>query len=227
MLGLLPQSIGISRKPFTTLDGGVKLPYDFPHRSKGFSGNMKLCDIADVRMGYPFRSRVKHDPQGNVAILQMKDIDTPTLLRVDEAIRVTLSDVKDQHLIRQGDLVFRSRGSSNLVALIGAPIDGVVLAAPMLRIRTHAVTPAYLQWFINLQGTQALLRARAEGTSVQMISKSELEDLDVPVPSSTHQRLIVEAADLMQKEQSLASEIATRRKNMLEGVLLRSAQDTR
>lgn len=194
---------------------------------KSFLGKMKLREIADVRMGYPFRSRVKHEPQGNVAVLQMKDIDTPMLLRVDEAIRVTVPDVKDQHLIRQGDLVFRSRGSSNLVALIGASIVGVMLAAPMLRIRTHAVAPAYLQWFINLQGTQALLRARAEGTSVQMISKSELEDLDVPVPTASHQRLIVEAADLMQKEQSLALEIATRRKNMLEGVLLRSAKDTR
>lgn len=188
---------------------------------------MKLREIADVRMGYPFRSRVKHDPQGNVAVLQMKDIDTPMLLRVDEAIRVALADVKDQHLIRQGDLVFRSRGTSNSVALVSAPLDGVILAAPMLLIRTHAVSPAYLQWFINLQGTQALLGARAEGTSVQMISKSELEDLNVPVPSSAHQRLIVKAADLMQKEQSLTSEIAARRKRMLEGILLRSAQDTR
>ena len=188
---------------------------------------IKLGQIADVRMGYPFRSRVKHDPKGNVAVLQMKDIDALTLLRLNEAIRVTLPDVKDQHFIRQGDLVFRSRGSSNSVALISAPIDGVVLAAPMFLIRTHAVSPAYLQWFINLKGTQAALSARAEGTSVQMISKSELEDLDVPVPSSAHQQLIVKAADLMQKEQSLTSEIAARRKRMLEGILLRSAQDTR
>ena len=188
---------------------------------------MRLREIADVRMGYPFRSRVKHDPQGNVAVLQMKDIDAPTLLRVNDAIRVTLADVKDQHLVRQGDLVFRSRGSSNSVALISAPIDDVVLAAPMLLIRTHVVSPAYLQWFINLQGTQAALHARAEGTSVQMISKSELEDLDVPVPSSAHQRLIVETADLMQKEQALTSEIATQRKRMLERILLRSAWDTR
>jgi hypothetical protein len=157
----------------------------------------------------------------------MKDIDTPTLTRVDDAIRVTLADANDQHLIRQGDLIFRSRGSRNLAALIGAPMSDVVLAAPMLRIRAHAVAPAYLQWFINLQATQAILGARAEGTSVQMISKSELEDLEIPVPNAAHQQLIVEAAELMQREQSLASEIATQRKRMLERILLRSAQDTR
>ncbi|MBK7767536.1 MAG: hypothetical protein IPI44_16500 [Sulfuritalea sp.] len=81
---------------------------------------------------------------------------------------MNLADVKEHHLIRRGDLVFRSRGRTNSVALVLADIGPAVLAAPMLLIRPGEVLPAYLLWYINLPTVQATLAAQAEGTkSVQ------------------------------------------------------------
>ena len=51
---------------------------------------MNLGELAEIQMGYPFRSRLEHDPQGDVTVIQMKDIDDANLLHADEAIRVTL-----------------------------------------------------------------------------------------------------------------------------------------
>ena len=45
---------------------------------------MILGDLAEVQMGYPFRSRLEHDPMGEVAVVQMKDIDVANLVRVDQ-----------------------------------------------------------------------------------------------------------------------------------------------
>lgn len=188
---------------------------------------MKLGDIADVRMGYPFRSRLEHDPAGDVAVIQMKDIDDANLLHTEDATKVSLPEGKGHHLIHEGDLVFRSRGRSNSVALIAADIGEAVLAAPMLLIRPRAVLPAYLHWFINLQTTQANLAALAEGTSVRMISKDALLDLDVPVPSMSRQRRIVDIAALAQREQALMTDIAAQRKRLTDGVLMRYAKNSR
>ena len=79
---------------------------------------MVLSELAEVQMGYPFRSRLEHDPQGDVAVIQMKDIDDANLLHAAEAIRIALPKGKTHHLLRPGDLLFRSRGRSNGAALV-------------------------------------------------------------------------------------------------------------
>ncbi len=187
----------------------------------------KLGQVASIRMGYPFRSRLEHDATGSLAVVQMKDIDDANLLHVEDAVRVNLTDIKEHHLIRLGDLVFRSRGRTNSVALVSADIGPAVLAAPMLLIRPVEVLPAYLLWYINLPVIQAVLSAQAEGTAVRMISKAALEELEIPVPSQRKQRLIVEVSDLATAEQRLLEQIAQKRKRLADGVLMRYAKNTR
>lgn len=188
---------------------------------------MKLGDIADVRMGYPFRSRLEHYPAGDVVVIQMKDIDDTNLLHIENAIKVSLPEGKGHHLIHEGDLVFRSRGRSNSVALVAANIGEAVLAAPMLLIRPRKVLPGYLHWFINFPATQAGLAALAEGTSVRMISKDAIKDLDVPVPSMARQHRIVEVGSLALREQVLMADIAAQRKRLTEGALMRYVKNSR
>lgn len=186
-----------------------------------------LGQIASIRMGFPFRSRLEHDEAGAIAVVQMKDIDEANLLHVEGAVRVDLADVKERHLIRPGDLVFRSRGRTNSVALVSADVGAAVLAAPMLLIRPTEVLPEYLRWYINLPATQASLAAQAEGTSVRMISKAALEALELPVPSMQQQQSIIEAAALAATEQLLMDRIARERKRLADGVLLRYAMNAR
>lgn len=174
-------------------------------------------------MGYPFRSRLEHDPLGDVAVIQMKDIDDTNLLRVEGAIRVTLPKGKAHHLLRPGDLLFRSRGRSNGAALVAEDIGPAALAAPMLLIRPHGVLPAYLHWYINAPATQTQLAALAAGTSVQMISAEALKRLDVPLPSQAKQRRISEAAALAEQEQSLLARIATLHQRLTTHLLMKFA----
>jgi restriction endonuclease S subunit len=188
---------------------------------------MKLGNIANVQTGYAFRSRLEHEPSGDIAVIQMKDIDDSSLLHTDGTLKVSLPAGKSHHFVREGDLVFRSRGRSNSVAKVGANIGEAVVAAPMLLIRPHNVVPAYLHWFINLPTTQANLAARAEGTSVRMISKEAIQDLDVPLPSKAQQERIIEIASFAQREQALMKDIAVRRKRFTEALLTRFAKNPR
>lgn len=181
--------------------------------------------MAEVKMGYPFRSRLEHDPQGDVAVIQMKDIDDANLLHAEQAIRVTLPKGKTHHLLRPGDLLFRSRGISYGAAQVLDGIGTAVLAAPMLLIRPHSVLPQYLSWYINLPATQTQLAALAEGTSVRMISAETLKSLDVPLPSLTTQQHIVQAAALAEKEQSLLARIAALRQRVTTHILMKLAQE--
>jgi len=184
---------------------------------------MIIGELAEVQMGYPFRSRLEHDAQGGVAVIQMKDIDDANLLHTEEAIRVTLPKGKTHHLLRAGDLLFRSRGRSNGAAQVLEGIGPAVLAAPMLLIRPHKVLPAYLCWYINAPATQAQLAALAEGTSVQMISAEALKALEVLLPSPATQQRIVQVAALAEREQALLARIATLRQRLTTHMLMKLA----
>lgn len=186
---------------------------------------MILGELAEIQMGYPFRSRLEHDPRGDVAVIQMKDIDDANLLHAEAAIRVVLPRGKTRHLLLAGDLLFRSRGRSNGVVRVLEGIGPAVLAAPMLLIRPRGVLPAYLCWYINTPATQAQLAALAEGTSVQMISAEALKKLEVPIPSLATQQRIAQAADLAEKEQTLLVRIATLRQRLTTHILMKLAHE--
>lgn len=184
----------------------------------------KLGQVASIRMGYPFRSRLEHDPNGSTAVVQMKDVDEANQVHIEETFRVDLDDVREQHLLRPGDLVFKSRGVTNSAAIVKMDVGPTVLAAPMLLLRPNkAVLPAYLYWYINLPATRAALAAQAEGTSVRMISKAKLEDLDIPIPSIQKQHVITEVAQLAEREQWLLARISQERKRLADGILMHHA----
>lgn len=182
-----------------------------------------LGKVASIRMGFPFRSRLRHDPLGSIAVVQMKDIDRANVLHVDDLVRVNLAGLKEHHVIREGDMVFRSRGRTNSVALVSGDLGAAVLAAPMLLIRPTEVLPAYLLWYINLPATQAVLAAQAEGTSVRMISKAALDALQVPMPPLRTQQAIVKIAGLAAHEAELLRRVARLRKIQTDSRLMKLA----
>jgi len=187
-----------------------------------------LGDIAEVRTGYSFRSRLEVDADGDVAVIQMKDIDDSNLLHPESLARIQMPALKDRHLVQKGDLLFRSRGGSNSASLVASSPGRAVLVAPMMliRLRPDSVVPAYLQWFINLPATQSALAGQAEGTDVKMISKAALERLAVLWPPLAVQRLIVEIAQLASRESQLMQELIGRRKALTTRILMRKASES-
>lgn len=184
-----------------------------------------LSGLADVQMGYPFRSRLEPDADGDVAVIQMKDIDETNLLCQDGGIKVALPKIKEHHLLRPGDLLFRSRGLSNGVAEVPKGVGRAVLAAPMLMIRPFGVLPAYLCWYINAPATQAQLAALAEGTAVRMISIEALRALPVPLPPPHIQARIADTAALAEREQALLARITSQRQRLTTHFLMKFAHE--
>lgn len=183
---------------------------------------MRLGDLADVQLGYPFRSRLVPEPGGDVFVVQMKDIDDANLLHLGEAVRLALPKRGDHHLLRPGDLLLRSRGRNNGVALVPEELPRAILSAPMVRIRANAskALPAYLYWYLNAPAGQAQIAATAVGTSVQMVGVEEIKGLDVPLPPLERQAAIADMAQLAQREHHLLSEIAGQRQRLITHILM-------
>lgn len=187
----------------------------------------KLAEVAEIRMGYTFRSRLEPEMGGDVAVIQMKDIDDSNFLHPESLVRIQMPELKDKHLVQESDLMFKSRGVSNAASLVAGNLGRTVLAAPMMLIRPDAdkVDAAYLQWFINQPSTQNVLSAQAAGTAVKMISKVALEQLVISIPPLESQRRIVDIANLAARETQLETKIMDRRKNLIEALLMRQVKE--
>ncbi len=185
-----------------------------------------LKDIASVQSGYSFRSRLESLDSGTVSVIQMKDLTGDNRVNCDELVRLDMEIPKEHHLVRPGDLIFRSRGLTSNSALLEDDPGDAVLAAPLLRIRVtnDRIMPAFLNWFISQRPAQMYLASCSEGTSLKMISKLSLENLEVVVPSLQQQRIIVELASLAEKELRITKLIAEKRIQYITATLLQIAE---
>ncbi|SMG64864.1 conserved hypothetical protein, partial [methanotrophic bacterial endosymbiont of Bathymodiolus sp.] len=94
----------------------------------------KLKAIASVQMGNSFRARLEPNSNGNVSVIQMKDLTPDNRLTRQDILRIEMADAKERHMVKSDDLAFRSRGQINTAALIETDFDACVIAAPLLRI---------------------------------------------------------------------------------------------
>ena len=185
----------------------------------------RLNEIAEVTIGQSFRSRLEREDDGNMAVVQMKDLTAENLIDSQSLMQVDIKKINERQLVKKGDIVFRARGQNNTAAHINQDLGQAVIAAPLLRIRISKenVLPEYLVWWVNQPKSQAYLASHAKGTASRMISKPVLEELCVEVPPIEKQKQIVELANLVHEEQKLLCELAEKRTKYMEGILMQVA----
>lgn len=192
----------------------------------GFLETM-LKNLADIQTGYSFRGRLEYSDSGNVRVIQMKDLNSDNIVDCRELIKIDMKDVKEHHLVKKGDLVFRSRGINCTASILLEEIDNTVVSAPLLKISVidrNKVFPEYLKWFINQPESQKFLQSRLSGTHGGMIRASELAELPVTVPNLKTQMLIVEISELSEKEHRILSQISEFKKDYISKLLINSSR---
>ena len=188
---------------------------------------VEIKQLATVQMGYSFRSRLEVSCNGDVAVIQMKDLLPDNTVDCNELIRIDMESVKEHHLARRGDLIFRSRGYVTTAAVLLGDPGKAVVAAPLLRIRItkpDEILPEYLNWYISQQDAQRYFTSRQGGTSGNMVSRKQLEEMPVEVPPLEQQKNIVELASLSVREQVLLRSLAEKREQYVSTVLMQIAK---
>lgn len=181
-----------------------------------------LSKIAEVRLGFPFRTRLEADEGGTTFVVQMKDIADTEVVCGDGLLKTTVDDKSGGYSLQVGDLIFKSRGMRNTAALVAAPMPSTVVAAPMvvIRVSSDAVLPGYLQWFINHPATQRKMEAMPTSSTGRMIGLAELRQFEVDVPTLEIQKRIQTVHEMQVKERELNNEATRLRELLVERILM-------
>ena len=186
-----------------------------------------LVDIADVRAGFPFRGRVAPVPEGTLAVVQMKDVDSLCGLDPGSCIRILDEGARHgRHKLELGDVLMQSRGSKFPAVVIDKPLHGIAaLGLFVIRPRVD-VLPEYLGWILNQPRTRELLRGIARGTYVPFLSRTDLEALSVPVPPKDQQSRVVQVDILRRREKALSHQLEKQLDQYRDAVVWKAAVST-
>lgn len=184
----------------------------------------QLAAIASISAGFAFRVRVKADPAGEVAVVQMRDLEQGyTSIRTD-LVKVSAEGIPTRYHLHRGDVLFLAKGQNNVALVYDLDLPVAVASAVFFVIRPdhERVDPHYLAWAINQEPAQQYLHERMAGTYITSINRPTLEGLEVTLPPIPQQQLIASVHALALAEQRILSDIATRRKQMINSLLLAS-----
>jgi len=189
---------------------------------------LRLKEIAEISSGVTFRSRIETSFNGGVRVIQMKDLGDDNFVHIKGCIQIKHSVIKPDQIVKIGDLIFRSRGQTNTVALLNEEVTDTILAAPLLRLRPNKfkVLPEYLLWWINQPSSQYYLISRSEGSTVKMVGKSGLEDMMVSLPPMEKQIKIAKFFYLSQQEQKLLEKLKYHKAILTQGILMPMASES-
>jgi hypothetical protein len=187
----------------------------------------RLLDIAEFRIGYQFRGKVKLDPAGTVRVVQIKDIDPDLRIRVADLVTVSL-DRPEPYLVQADDVLFLSRGH-RLYAVLVPEVEPNTIATGyffILRPNPRVALPAYLAWSLNQPDFQESLRPFQRGSHVPMVSRTDVEELRIETPPLDVQRRILALNDLCDRERCLCAAILEKRGLLAQAVSRKLMRET-
>lgn len=197
---------------------------------------MHLRELVQIQIGYQHRDRAQPIGAlgpGSHRLIQIKDFAHADFhggigpaVNLDNLYRITPPGDADRYIVRQGDILFLSRGQRAIAAPVLENPEKALAAYYfyILRPNTERITAEYLSWFINQPTSQSYLERHQLGSHIKMVPKGAIEELEVTVPPASTQRTIVELERLRQKEEHAMIRLADARRRLVSALSLQAAE---
>lgn len=186
---------------------------------------LHLYKIATISAGYPFRGKIPEYPEGNLAVVQMKDSSSEFGVDWMSCVRSEATGKKAPDWLQTGDILVAARGNQNYAVLVDtrhAPLPAV--AAPhfyVVRPQSDALIPEFLAWQLNQQPCQRYFELHAEGTLTKSIRRQVLEEALIGLPSLAEQQTILAMARTLQEERQLMQRLQHNSEQMMHAIATR------
>lgn len=189
----------------------------------------KLAEVAEIRIGYPFRGRIHFEQSGEIPVIQLRNFDSDYQIGPSSVLCVKQLPDTGRHALRAGDVLYASKGERNFAYAVTKDIEGAIPASYffVLRPRAAALLSEYLAWYINQPAARTFLRSQAQrGTYMPVIPKSVFETLPIHIPPLATQRAIVALDGLRRQEKMLSKQLEEKKSRLISSVCLQAVGGT-
>ena len=183
-----------------------------------------LRDIASVNTGFPFRARIENDPEGDLRVIQGKDIRPDLSFDPDCLTRIKLPTRSrpGEKLLQLGDILFMSRSERPYSVLVRESLPPTIVQNSFYTIRVHRpdeVLPEYLAMLLNQSEMKARMNEIIRGATIPYIRVDELRLLKIPVPPLPLQKTLAHLGDTIRRERYLHRQLEAAHQDQLDGLI--------
>lgn len=180
-----------------------------------------ISQVARVFSGFSFRGKVKHLPEGDLTVVQLKDLEADYSEIGSDLTRVDSKDIKDKYYLQKGDVLFVSKGANNkaLVYNLDLPLATASSSFFILRSDREVLEPGYLVWFLNSPSVQHDLKQNLTGTYTLNLNRSALEQLEITLPPLQQQQKIAALDRLLHEERKISNALLEKRQLYVQSLL--------
>jgi len=186
---------------------------------------LPLRSLATIHPGYPFRGKLPVEKDGNVFVVQFRHLAAGESLDDKDGKtldRVTLPGRRRPDYLWPGDILFMARGTRNDAAVVKSLPHNTVCTPNFfhLRLKPEAfnLMPEFLAWQLNHVDAQRYFAMCSQGSAAPNVTKTQLGDLPVVVPSPEQQKLMMKLVGAAQREQALLEQLIENRQRMTDAV---------
>lgn len=174
-----------------------------------------------MKAGYPFRGAIESAPEGDVTVVQMRDLGSDGSVHWDGATVTALPGRRQPDWLGAGDLLLVARGSRYWATALEDVPSSAVCGPHLYQLRPKSrdtVLSAFLAWQINQAPLQMALRSAAEGSNQLSVRRPVIEALPIAVPPIPEQRRIVNLAAAAARERAVLDSLVRNRERQLRAL---------
>ena len=172
-----------------------------------------LASLTSISAGYPFRGKIDALPEGDVAVIQMRNADPETGIDWGGLSRIELPRASAKAFLRPGDIILSTRGGRNFPYCIEERAEQVVCSPHffVIRVKTDAILPQFLAWQMMQKSAQDYFEAGATGSHILNLKRDVVENLPITVPAMAEQRRIAELDAAVRTERAILTQLIDNR----------------
>lgn len=183
--------------------------------------HVSLADCAAISAGFPFRGAVDALPEGDVAVIQMRNVDDALGVDWPALKKVDLPTKRKPDLLASGDVILATRGRRNF-ALTLTDIPGPAVCSPhffVIRVRQpHAIMSEFLAWQINQKAAQDHIQQSATGSYILNLTRAAVEAVPITIPPMSTQAAAVALANAAHREVATLQALIDNQRSLIEVV---------
>jgi len=189
---------------------------------------VKLIEIADIRVGYQSRARIDEKPEGILTIIRPADFDNAgdIIFRALKHFSPSPNIDIRKNFIKMGDVLFQARGHNHQAYLIEEDLEKTVAANTfyIIRIKNNVkILPEYLTWWINQPKLQIYFIKGQSVSTIPFISKTVLAHAPVLIPPLKVQEKIIAVIRLWQHEKGLLQQLTNKKEILIQAAARNAA----
>ena len=178
-----------------------------------------ITNIATIHSGI----YAKPDLEGEVFYVQAKHFNSAKEFDASIKPDLHLEGKIIKHLLKTGDILLAAKGNNNFAVHFKGMIKPAVASSIFIVIRIkdqRAILPEFITWFLNLHSTQTHFKNSSKGSALQSLTKNEVEQFEIAIPTLEKQQAIIKFYNLRKLERSISKQLDNLKEQEIQHLLL-------